>query len=239
VSWQWPPENASMILHGFVPGEAQPGGSKRAGIVTTKSKKDPSKRAIVWVRNPRYESGAMPKVFVTDMSGAPGKRWRKVIQQVVGSLLPEEHDPYDFPLALAVTFWMPRTNKGEWGTGRNAGKLKDSARAFPSVKPDATKLVRAFEDALNDHTWRDDTRVVRQLVQKDYVVGDDPVGAEFALYSLPATMGDVREIAQENLPEPPPPTHPGGTQGLLDDPLSRRWVDLLPCLSTSPEKEEG
>lgn len=222
--WQWPPEHASMILHGFVPGEPQPGGSKRAGIVTKKSTKDPSKRAIIWVRNPRYEGGAMPQTFVTDMSGAPGKKWRRVIREIVHAQLPPDHDPYDFPLALAVTFWMPRTNKGEWGTGRNAGKLKDSARAFPTTDPDATKLLRAFEDALNPDkknakdpspgVWRDDSRVVRQIVFEDYVVGDDPIGAEFAIYSLPATMGEIRVLAQEALPAPPPE---GGTASLLDD----------------------
>ncbi len=53
------------------------------------------------------------------------------------------------------------------------GALTRSARPYPSVKPDTTKLVRAVEDALTGVVWRDDAQVVFQLAGKTYGVRDE------------------------------------------------------------------
>jgi Holliday junction resolvase RusA-like endonuclease len=68
------------------------------------------------------------------------------------------------PLTLEVWFVMPRP-KGHFGAGE---KLRPSAPEYPAVKPDATKLLRAVEDALNGIVWKDDSQVVVQHVYKLY-----------------------------------------------------------------------
>lgn len=73
----------------------------------------------------------------------------------------------DGPLALSMRFVVARP-KGHFGTGKNAGTVKASAPRWPAVKPDATKLLRAAEDALSGVIWHDDARIVRQFVAKDY-----------------------------------------------------------------------
>ena len=50
--------------------------------------------------------------------------------------------------------------------------MKDDAPAVHSVAPDATKCVRALEDALNKIAWIDDSLVTEQRVTKRY--GETP-----------------------------------------------------------------
>jgi Holliday junction resolvase RusA-like endonuclease len=64
-------------------------------------------------------------------------------------------------VALQLVIYRPRP-KGHFGTGRNAGRLKDSAPPYPDTKPDLTKLLRGTEDALRGIVWRDDAQVCRQ-----------------------------------------------------------------------------
>lgn len=71
------------------------------------------------------------------------------------------------PLELSVVFHMARP-LGHFGTGRNRATVKPSAPAYPAVKPDATKLLRAVEDALTGVVWRDDAQVVDQHAHKRY-----------------------------------------------------------------------
>lgn len=71
------------------------------------------------------------------------------------------------PLALEVTFYLPRP-KGHYRTGRNVGLLRGGAPLYPAVKPDATKLLRAIEDACTGVVWNDDAQVVNQWVRKLY-----------------------------------------------------------------------
>lgn len=71
------------------------------------------------------------------------------------------------PLRLEVTFWRPRP-KGHFGSGRNAGKLKPTAPAYPTPRPDLTKLTRAVEDSLQGVVLREDAQIVRQVIAKDW-----------------------------------------------------------------------
>lgn len=87
----------------------------------------------------------------------------------------------DGPLGLSMRFVLPRP-KGHFGTGKNAARVKASAPRWPVVKPDATKFLRAAEDALTKVVWVDDATIVRQFVSKDY--GDRP-GVLITVVSLP------------------------------------------------------
>lgn len=104
------------------------------------------------------------RIVVTDDS----KRSRPWKQAVAAEAAAAMTGPLlEGPLELIVVFTMPRP-KGHYGTGANAARVKASAPAFPTVKPDATKLVRAVEDAMTGIVWRDDAQVIAQHVHKVY-----------------------------------------------------------------------
>lgn len=80
-------------------------------------------------------------------------------------------EPLHGPLDMELVFVLAR-RKGDYGTGKNAGVLKDTAPLHPAVRPDTTKLTRGVEDALTGIVWIDDGQVVNQWCQKRY--GDRP-----------------------------------------------------------------
>lgn len=130
-----------------VRGKPQPAGSKRA--FTTKTG-----RTVVTDDNPN------------------SKPWQALVADAaLEAMVPEDGEPLaellEGPLALAVVFVLMRP-KGHFGTGRNAGVVKNSAPERPIVKPDATKLLRGVEDALTGTVWRDDAQVVEQAAAKIY-----------------------------------------------------------------------
>lgn len=125
-----------MRITFFVPGIPQPGGSKRGFVVNGKA--------------------------VITEDAKKSKPWRVSVQGAAREAY--QGPPLDAPLALFVTFQMPRP-RGHYGT---RGQLRASARPFPTVKPDATKLVRSLEDALTGIIWRDDTLIVSQHIDKIY-----------------------------------------------------------------------
>lgn len=139
----------------FVPGVPKPGGSKRAFV------------------NPKTG-----RAIITD--DCKGNRdWRAVVADSA-RLHTGDGPPLDCPLRLEVVFHLLRP-KGHFGSGKNAGQVRSSAPAFPTVKPDTTKLLRALEDALTGIIWRDDALVVEQEVSKRY---SDRTGAEVRVFPL-------------------------------------------------------
>jgi len=100
---------------------------------------------------------------------APASKRQKSWMGVVRFFAEENYngDVLAGPISLSLVFYLPRP-KSHFGTGRNAGKLKPSARKYPTTTPDLTKLVRAVEDALKGVTWKDDSQVVYQLNTKFY-----------------------------------------------------------------------
>lgn len=75
--------------------------------------------------------------------------------------------PDDQPLGLHVVFVFERP-ASHFGTGRNAGRLKPSARLCPTGRPDLSNLVKLIEDALNGNAFKDDSRIVRTIAEKRY-----------------------------------------------------------------------
>lgn len=135
----------STILEVFIPGKAAPGGSKKAFV-------NPKTGKIVVTDDAKNNAGWRDRVavFAATRTGC----------QLV-----------DGPLEVVATFVVERP-KGHYGTGRNAGKVRPTAPAWPTSKPDATKLWRAAEDALTGVVWHDDAQIVRQRIEKRY--GDRP-----------------------------------------------------------------
>lgn len=87
------------------------------------------------------------------------------------------------PVKLTLRYFMVRS-KGHFGTGRNAGRLKDSAPAYHTKKPDLDKLNRAISDALTGIVWKDDSQVVKQDIEKVYCGPEDKPGVFIKIESL-------------------------------------------------------
>jgi crossover junction endodeoxyribonuclease RusA len=72
------------------------------------------------------------------------------------------------PVHLELTFWLPRP-KGHYGTGRNAGQVRESAPCYPTSRPDVDKLARAVLDGLVDGgAFADDSEVTSLTTVKRY-----------------------------------------------------------------------
>ena len=82
---------------------------------------------------------------------------------------------WEGPIILRLVFRRTRP-KSHYRTGRNAGIIKPSAPAYPTSKPDLTKLTRAIEDALTGIVWKDDAQVVRQETGKVYCKPEEKPG---------------------------------------------------------------
>lgn len=150
----------------FVPGIPKPGGSKRV-----------------------FHNKRTGKAMVTDACKT-NKDWRAVVANTaLYAMSDNKFDKFESePLHLSVVFFMPRP-KGHYRTGKNAHLLRQSAPAYPTTKPDATKLLRALEDALTGILWRDDAQIVLQMVSKKYVPNEYSCGAMVTV----RTMGDGDE----------------------------------------------
>lgn len=101
------------------------------------------------------------------------KAWRNTVTLYAIAHRPIE--PISGAVDLALTFHMPRP-ASHYGTGRNATRLRASAPDHHTSKPDASKLLRAVEDALTDaHIWVDDSQVTSCGVVKQYATGEPGV----------------------------------------------------------------
>ncbi len=108
---------------------------------------------------------------------------RAAAEQYTGELL-------DGPLAVEMIFYRVRP-RGHFGTGRNAHRVKPSAPIAPVSRPDALKLARAVEDALEGVVYRNDAQIVEESLAKRW---GEPERCEIAVYR----MGTVaaREAAE-------------------------------------------
>lgn len=145
-------------------GKPEPAGSKRAHAIRKGG--ELTGRVAVMDANPK------------------AKGWQEAVKwAAVDAMLHRPHDqdvhvedaatyngdplPLRGALVLNVTFYVKRP-KAHFGTGRNAEVLKPSAPAYPTTKPDTTKLVRAIEDAMTGLVYRDDAQLVDQHAHKRY-----------------------------------------------------------------------
>lgn len=125
----------------FVAGLPKPAGSKR-GFYIAKIK----------------------RVVITDACKG-SKDWKTDVRHAVQAVY--QGEPWDCPIKLSIAFVMPRP-KGHFRTGKNSGKLRESAPCTPIVKPDLLKLARAVEDALTGVLYRDDSLIVDEYLSKSY-----------------------------------------------------------------------
>jgi Holliday junction resolvase RusA-like endonuclease len=134
------------MINFTVPGMPQPQGSKKPG------------------RN--RKTGQL--IMIEDNDNL--KPWRAVAifaaREATGQFLGWK--PMDEAVEVIVWCYFPRP-QWHYGTGRNAGVVKDSAPKWPSVKPDGDKLARAIGDALEQAgVVRNDSRIVDWHIHKRY-----------------------------------------------------------------------
>lgn len=103
------------------------------------------------------------RASVTDDSKGSAP-WKKEIRQAAGRAI-GDRGLLEGPLKMRLVFYVARP-KSHYGSGRNAGKVKPSAPAYPAKKPDVLKLARAVEDALTGIVYRDDSQIVVELLEK-------------------------------------------------------------------------
>jgi Holliday junction resolvase RusA-like endonuclease len=107
-------------------------------------------------------------VRVTD-DAKHGKGWRAVC--VAEARKAYQGPPLEGPVEFLVVFTLPRP--------------KTSKRAYPDVRPDTTKLVRALEDAMTGILWVDDAQITQQEAMKHYAHPGQPVGALLVVREIP------------------------------------------------------
>lgn len=132
-----------------VVGIPQPSGSKRAFPIKRKD-------------------GSVGVAVSEDAKGA--KAWRQDVAAAAAGVY--SGPPLEGPLFVFVEFRMPRP-KGHFG---KHGLRPSALPLWPAVRPDATKLLRAVEDACTAILWRDDAQIVRQHVVKVYASDSEPPG---------------------------------------------------------------
>jgi Holliday junction resolvase RusA-like endonuclease len=131
-------------LHVFIPGKAVPGGSKKAFVVNGHAN------------------------IVDDAKG--NQEWRERVAYFARQAF-ERPALLDGPLEVWATFYIQRP-RSHYRVGRFAHVVRDAAPAWPTKKPDGSKLFRATEDALTGVVWVDDAQIVDQHISKKW--GDKP-----------------------------------------------------------------
>ena len=68
-------------------------------------------------------------------------------------------EPIQGPVEMFCEFIFDRP-KSHYGTGKNSNKLKPSAPAYHTQKPDTSNLIKWVEDCLNTEAYKDDSQIV-------------------------------------------------------------------------------
>jgi Holliday junction resolvase RusA-like endonuclease len=124
--------------------------------------------------------------YVRDSNPA-SKEWKRLVSQVAGETM-NGQPLLEGPLALTVEFFRPRpaSHFGKRG-------LLPSAPVFPTTAPDATKLVRAVEDAMQGVVYRNDAQIVSQVARKQY---GEAARCEVRVQEIGESMSiDQKEVA--------------------------------------------
>jgi len=90
-------------------------------------------------------------------------------------------EPLAGPVHVNLMFWLKRP-ANHFGTGRNAGMIKDSAPLFPAVLPDLDKLVRSSLDGIvAGGAIGDDRQVCTLSASKWYAFSGRPPGCRIVI----------------------------------------------------------
>lgn len=109
--------------------------------------------------------------------------WRQDVKTAALAAL-AGRGPLEGPLEIHVAFSLPRPGY-HFGTGRNAGVLKDGAPMYVEKKPDIDKLLRSTLDALGEaRVFRDDAQIASIAAVKGYATDPQKPGARITVMPL-------------------------------------------------------
>ncbi|MFA5195572.1 MAG: RusA family crossover junction endodeoxyribonuclease [Bacteroidales bacterium] len=108
----------------------------------------------------------------------PSKKGKNTFASILHDDAPKEL--LDCPMLLELNFYMARP-KGHYGTGKNSGKLKDSAPEWHTGRPDLDNLQKFVQDALNGVYYRDDATICQVIARKLY---SEKPRTEITIHSL-------------------------------------------------------
>lgn len=118
------------------------------------------------------KDGRKPRAIITEDFGSREnalrkKTWRGDIRDAFYAAY--DGEPLRGAIRLSVSFCFARP-QSHYKTGKFGG-VKDSApKSWHTQTPDATKILRALEDALNGVAWMDDKQIAQQQVDKTWSV---------------------------------------------------------------------
>ena len=115
-------------------------------------------------KRPRFARRGKITVAYNDQQTEEGKFIAQVLAQANGQTI-------NGPIEMTMTATKSRP-KSHYGTGRNSGKLKPSAPAYPTNKPDLDNILKFVCDCFNEILFKDDAQVVSIQAIKRY--GDNP-----------------------------------------------------------------
>ena len=110
------------------------------------------------------------RAIITDRSRTKLQVYRGVIRDKAIEAMGGEA-PTTGPVDVTVGFHFPRP-KSHYGTGKNAGHVKDSAPDHHITRPDIDKLLRALLDGMTGVVFKDDSQVAEIVARKYY--GETP-----------------------------------------------------------------
>lgn len=145
------------VLSFTVLGDAKPAGSKRA-----------------------FNHPKTGRPIVTDANKAAAPWKREVRAAGLEAIDAVSRRMFTGHLAVEMIFYRVRP-AGHYGSGRNRHLLRPSAPRWPGTRPDALKLARGCEDALEGVVYRDDAQIVDELLFKRY---GEPARVEIRIWEL-------------------------------------------------------
>jgi Holliday junction resolvase RusA-like endonuclease len=160
-----------MELEFTIHGEQRPQGSKTCRVIYRNGKPVTSNGRIV---------------TATMDANKHVKEWRRQVADAATEAM-SCRPLITGPVRLAVVIERVRP-AGHFRTGKNAGKLRDSAPAYPTTKPDLLKLVRAIEDGMSGIVYRDDKQIVEHSLAELY---GERYRTWVRVMELPATVADI------------------------------------------------
>lgn len=131
----------------FVAGTPAPMGSKKGFVV--KDKRTGKQRAII-----------------TDDNKPQRRRWANAVSSKASEVM-NGGKLIDGPVRVVITYLFSRP-KSHYGTGRNAGTLKNSAPTYHSQSPDLDKLIRCTNDALTKIVFGDDRQIASLSAAREW-----------------------------------------------------------------------
>jgi Holliday junction resolvase RusA-like endonuclease len=146
----------ALLLSFWVAGEPAPGGSKKAIAMP-----DP-RGSYLDLRSKRK----VRLQIIDDAKRNAG--WKRDVAKVGRIAMARAGlDLLDEPLGMACWFYTCRP-KSHFGSRNGEPYIKDSAPQFNATNPDATKLMRSTEDALEGVVYVNDSRLVTSIPWKCY-----------------------------------------------------------------------